>query len=64
MSEPLLIRGGTLIDVTGTRTGDLGVVDGLIVPADEAPLGAAEIDASGCIVSTGLVDLHAHLGGG
>lgn len=62
MSEALLIRGGTLIDVTGTRTGDLGVVDGLIVPADEAPLGAAEIDASGCIVSTGLVDLHAHLG--
>lgn len=62
MSEPLLIRGGTLVDATGSRTEDIAVVEGRIVGADAAPSNAITLDATDCVVSTGLVDLHAHLG--
>ncbi len=56
------IRGGTLIDAHGTRSGDVHVRDRRIVGADDMPASATEIDATDCLVSTGLVDLHAHLG--
>lgn len=62
MSESILIRGGTLIDVHGTREGDLAIADGVIVDADSLSSSAVEVDASGCVVSTGLVDMHTHLG--
>ena len=55
----LIIRGGTVIDSTGTRTEDVGVVDDRIVDVAAAPDSATVIDATGCVVSTGLVDLHA-----
>ena len=58
----LIIRGGTVIDSTGTRTEDVGVVDDRIVDVAAAPDSATVIDATGCVVSTGLVDLHAHMG--
>ena len=58
----LIIRGGTVIDATGTRSEDVAVVDGLIVDVAAAPEAATVIDATGCVVSTGLVDLHAHMG--
>jgi dihydroorotase-like cyclic amidohydrolase len=60
--SPLLIRGGTVIDSTGSRDEDIAVVDNIIVPIDTVPSSATVIDASGCVVSTGLVDLHTHLG--
>ncbi len=62
MSEPLLLRGGTVIDARGSRRIDVAVVDGVVASIDDAPTSARTIDASGCVVSTGLVDLHAHLG--
>ncbi len=62
MNQTFVIRGGTLIDASGSRIGDVGVVDGVIVSAEAAPTSALVIDAAGCVVSTGLVDLHAHLG--
>ena len=58
----LLIRGGTVIDSTGSRNEDIAVVDDMIVPTGAAPSSATVIDASNCVISTGLVDLHAHLG--
>ena len=58
----LIIRGGTVIDSTGTRTEDVGVVDDRIVDVAATPDSATVIDATGCVVSTGLVDLHAHMG--
>ncbi len=58
----LVIRGGTVIDSTGSRNEDIAVVDDSIVPIDAAPSSATVIDASDCVVSTGLVDMHAHLG--
>ena len=60
----VVVRGGTLVDETGERRGDILVRDGRIVAVEEAidaPKGATAIDAEGCVVTPGLVDLHAHL---
>jgi dihydroorotase len=63
MSE-LLISGGTVIDPTGERRADVRIVDGAVaeVGADLASGGGAQVlDATGCVVSPGFVDLHTHL---
>jgi dihydroorotase len=60
----LLITGGTLLDETGERRGDVRVVDGTICEVGVdlvAGDGARRLAAAGCIVSPGFVDLHAHL---
>lgn len=62
MTQSLLIRGGTLVDATGSRRGDIAVLDGQLADAEAAPSDALVVDAGDCVVSTGLVDLHAHLG--
>jgi N-acyl-D-amino-acid deacylase len=65
MSEhfDLLVRGGTLVDGTGAagEAGDLAVKDGRIVEMGKVTGSAdREIDASGCIVAPGFVDIHTH----
>ena len=63
-SGTVVVRGGTVVDETGERRSDVLVKDGRIVALEatiEAPLGAVVLDAAGCFVSPGLVDLHAHL---
>jgi dihydroorotase len=59
------IRGGRVLDpaISRDELADVLVEDGRIsaVGADLAPAGAERIDASGCWVVPGLVDLHAHL---
>ena len=56
-----VIKGGRIVDATGDRTGDVVIADGRIV-AVGPDLSADEVlDASGCIVAPGLVDLHSHL---
>ena len=60
----LLIRGGTVVDATGERRADVAVVDGRVVAVGEgltAGPGATVLDAGGCVVAPGLVDLHTHL---
>lgn len=60
----LLVRGGTVIDETGERRADVAVSDGVIAavgPSLDAPSGTLVLDAEGCLVSPGLVDLHVHL---
>ena len=60
----LLVRGGTIVDETGERRADVLVSEGRVVavePSIEPPRGATVLDAGGCFVSPGLVDLHAHL---
>ena len=63
----LVIAGGTVIDATGERPADVLVgPDGTIAAVGEglaAGVGGADriLDARGCIVAPGLVDLHAHL---
>lgn len=63
-SGEIVVRGGTLVDETGERRAEVLVRDGRIVAVEEvieAPSGATVLDAGGCVVSPGLVDLHAHL---
>jgi dihydroorotase len=58
------VRGGTVVDSTGLRRGDVLVEDGRIVAVGEGiayPLGTTVLEASGCIVAPGLVDIHTHL---
>ncbi len=59
----ILIKNGTLVTPEGLRKGDLLMEDGKITAiGDSIEDGKAEFfDASGLLVSPGLIDLHAHL---
>ena len=60
----LLISGGTVIDSTGVRRADLVVSGKVVVAVGDgltAPAGAQVLDAGGCVVCPGFVDLHTHL---
>jgi len=62
--KSILIRGGEVVDATGSRRADVLVEDGRIaaVAAEGAELAAdVTLDAGGCVVAPGLVDLHTHL---
>ena len=66
MSRALLVRGGEVLDATGRRRADVVVADGVVRAvgpdaASAAPTKVQVLDASGCVVAPGLVDLHAHL---
>ncbi|MCU1450931.1 MAG: pyrC [Acidimicrobiales bacterium] len=53
-----------MVDATGTRRADVVVRDGVVVTvADSVDEGAGirVLEADGCLVAPGLVDLHAHL---
>jgi dihydroorotase len=58
----VLISGGRVLDQTGERAADVLVDDGRI-SAVGTDLGDADtvLDATGCIVAPGFVDLHTHL---
>ncbi|MBI1356379.1 MAG: amidohydrolase/deacetylase family metallohydrolase [Acidobacteria bacterium] len=66
-SYDILIRGGRVIDPANDIDGvmDVAVKDGKIAQVAESISGDAKkvIDASGAIVTPGLVDLHAHVYG-
>ncbi len=64
MSSELVIQGGVVIDAStaGTRA-DVLIRDGLVVevsPSIAVPAGATVLDAQGCVVSPGLVDIQVH----
>jgi dihydroorotase len=65
VADALLIRGGTVIDAHGKRVADVltrnGVIEAVGLDLDHGIAGVRTLDASGCIVSPGLVDLHSHL---
>src|SRR3546814_10899813 len=63
MPQPtLVIKGGRLIDATGVRSGDVVVGDDGTILAVGPSLDAPQVlDAGGCIVSPGFVDVHSHL---
>jgi dihydroorotase len=56
-----VIKGGTIIDATGERSGDVVVAGGRIVAVGPDLDGDRVLDAAGCLVAPGLVDLHTHL---
>jgi dihydroorotase len=60
----LVIRGGSVVGPSGLTRADVAVAGTDIVGVAEsidAPTGARVLDASGCLVGPGLVDLHTHL---
>jgi N-acyl-D-aspartate/D-glutamate deacylase len=65
MLEPydLVVRGGTLVDGTGKpgRRGDLGIRGDRITALGEVPGRArCTLEADGCVVAPGFVDVHTH----
>ncbi|MEY2475115.1 MAG: dihydroorotase [Actinomycetota bacterium] len=65
MPREVLIRGGRVVDGTGSRTADVLVRDGIVTAVGDGIgddiVAPRVLDASGCVVAPGLVDLHAHL---
>jgi dihydroorotase len=57
----LVIRGGRVLDASGERTTDVRVRGGYVVEVGDDLRGDETLDASGCIVTPGLVDVHVHL---
>src|SRR6476620_4300770 len=57
----LAIRGGTILDRSGESRADVAIEDGMIVAVGPSVDGDVTIDATGCIVAPGFVDLHVHL---
>jgi dihydroorotase len=58
-----VIRGGRVVDQHGEHAADVRVADGQIAEVGSGLSGdpARDLDAGGCIVAPGLVDLHVHL---
>lgn len=57
----LVIKGATVIDSSGRRAADVAIDAGRIVDVGPNLEGDRVLDASGCIVGPGFVDLHTHL---
>jgi N-acyl-D-aspartate/D-glutamate deacylase len=62
MSAELVIRGGTVVDGTGApgRRADVAVDNGVVSAIGDKLSGARELDASGCVVAPGFIDVHTH----
>lgn len=60
-----MIRGGTVVDGTGgpTRRCDVGIEGDRVVRVGDVDIGPSTrvLDATGCIVTPGFVDIHSHL---
>ena len=57
-----MIRGGTVCDGSGApgRTADVAIADGRIVAIGSDLRGERELDATGCVVAPGFIDIHTH----
>ena len=61
-NSSFVIKGGRLVDATGIRSGDVAIGEDGTIAAVGPDLDAPVIlDAGGCIVSPGFVDIHSHL---
>ena len=57
----IVLRGGRVIDATGEREADVVIDDGAVVAVGPDLSADRVLDATGCIVAPGFVDLHSHL---
>ena len=62
MPAELVIRGGTVFDGSGVpgRDADVAIAGGVIREIGPNLQGARELDASGCAVAPGFIDIHTH----
>ncbi len=62
MKADLVLRGGTVIDGTGQPAfgADVGIVGGRIAAMGKSLRGDATLDAEGCVVAPGFIDIHTH----
>ena len=60
-AERIVLEGGRVVDSRGERVADVAVQGGVVVEVGEQLSSGRTIDASGCVVAPGFVDLHAHL---
>lgn len=62
MPADVVIRGGTVFDGSGApgRTADVAISAGVIREIGGGLRGAVELDASGCAVAPGFIDVHTH----
>ena len=59
----IVLRQGSIVGPTSTRIADVLIIDGTVAEVAssiEVPSGTKEIDARGCWVGPGFVDLHTH----
>ncbi|MGA1143590.1 MAG: dihydroorotase [Ilumatobacteraceae bacterium] len=61
MSKSIVIKGGTVINRSSQEVADVKIENDCVVEIGKNLKGDIQLDASGCIVSSGFVDLHAHL---
>ena len=61
MSKSIVIKGGTVINRSSQEVADVKIENDCVVEVGKNLRGDIQLDASGCIVSSGFVDLHAHL---
>jgi dihydroorotase len=57
----IVIRGGLVLTPDGWTSSDVLVTDGRIAAVAPNLTGEVEIDAAGCLVGPGFVDMHTHL---
>jgi dihydroorotase len=61
LPDTIVLRGGRVVDATGDRVADVLVEGDRITEVGDGLRGDRELDAGGCVVAPGLVDLHVHL---
>jgi N-acyl-D-amino-acid deacylase len=62
VSADVIIRGGTVFDGSGGpgRPADVAISKGVIAEIGTSLRGGNELDASGCVVAPGFIDIHTH----
>src|SRR5450432_2005280 len=57
-----VIRGGTVVDGSGApgRIADVAIAGGVIQAIGSHLTGERELDADGCVVAPGFIDIHTH----
>jgi N-acyl-D-aspartate/D-glutamate deacylase len=62
MPADIVIKGGTVYDGSGApgREADVAISDGMITEIGPNLRGDRELDASGCAVTPGFIDIHTH----
>lgn len=57
----IVIRGGEVLTDEGWQRTDVRIADGRVAAIGTAPSAEVVVDASGCLVGPGFVDMHTHL---